>query len=149
MTNLTAYSKEGIVNYFCRRTEPPMDRPILLTVHLHTADSGDAGSANEVDSAVWTDYSPVQVNTDGATSPYMTAATQSGTDWISDNVQKITFTTSAVMVTEGTSLDITHASVRDHNGNVLLAGPLLATVTVVHNAPVHIPIGSLDITGTN
>ena len=133
----------------CYTPNPGLERPILLRVHLHTGDPGNAGTANEVDTANWNNYVPAVIYTDGSTTPYMNPATVSGDNRYSDNLQKVTFTNSASMATPSTTVTVTHASVRDHNGNVWVKGPTTSSVLIRDGAPVVISAGALDIAAIN
>jgi len=144
MSVLARYLKENLWNHLFDTREAVLTRPTSYKLHFHTADPGDTGAANEVDTGEWTNYAAIVVNNDGVTSPYMETPWLVGEDWMTDNSGELDFG-QAVMDAPDTTVTITHASLKDQAGNCWLKGALASSVVVRDDSPVKIADGVLDL----
>lgn len=137
------YGAEKTLDYWLDTSETAATRPTSTIVKLHTGDPGADGTANEVSTGVWTNYSSQTMNNDGTTSPFWNkSVAEGGNRYRCDNNGALSFGTAAVT---GGPATITHASVWDQAGNLLFYGALATSKPVSNGDPVVWASGDFDI----
>ena len=136
---LANYGAEQIARTLLR--QQAITTPTHTKVHLHTANPGSAGTANEVLTSVWTNYAPPTVNTDRATSPFWDTPAADGDASRSRNNAEISFGTATLTG----DITVTHYSVRDHLDNVIDTGALSSARLIQNGDPVRFPAESFQI----
>lgn len=116
-------------------------QPTTTFVRLHTGDPGTTGDDNQVDGAVWTNYSHQEVNNDGSTAPFWTVADDTVDYQFVENNGEVDFGDAALTA----QIELSHVSVVDNADNVLYAGPLQQSQPVVDGNPVKFPTGSISL----
>ena len=118
-----------------------------IRVHLHTADPGAAGTANEVSTASWTNYAPAEILASGTTEPHFTNAADDGGGFrATENLGAVSFGT-ATMDVPATTVTVTHFTIKDAAGSPLyIGGNALAASRVINDGdPVSFPTGTLRV----
>jgi len=118
--------------------------PTSTRIHLHTGNPGSAGTANRVNTAVWTNYAFAVVNTDRATAPFWDTPAATAGYWESKNQAEVSCGTVVMAVTTDV-VTATHYSITDHLDNVIDVGTFALPKLIQHGDPVRFPADSFKI----
>jgi hypothetical protein len=138
------YLKENFWKHLFDTTQAAITRPTSYKVHLHTAEPGDLGISDEVDTADWTNYAAITVNNNHSTSPYFETPWLDGEDWVTDNNGELDFG-QAVMDAPDIVVAVTHASLKDQLGNCWMKGELANPLVIRDGTPVKFADGTFDL----
>jgi hypothetical protein len=138
MAGMSDYLETAVLNEVFRNTNLT---PPATYVALYTADPTDAAGAGEVSG---NGYARVQVNRDGATTPFWTAPASNGSGGMKvENNDQIDFPTAS----GGAWGTITHFAIFDasSSGNMLFSGALTASKVIGDGDKLVFPANTLVI----
>ncbi len=135
MSDLANYLELAILEELFNTAQPGITAVTDTRVRLHTDDPGEAGTANLVLTANWSNYAEVVVENDNVSA--VRWGVPAGN--LVDNFSAISFGTATI---PGADVTVKATSVTDQAGNVLMKGPLttgrttfcgLATGDIIHS----------------